>query len=137
MASEYPKTFYRYDETGERVGKTFACAEDVEKGWVSFEDLPPPPPKKAVAAVSGKEAGDAAKRLVAAESEVARLKDTLKLYEDETRAKDETLAAYKEFLSALREDDNAPEPLKTAIAKLLGEVLEEASPTPAKRPAKK
>lgn len=120
MASEFPKTLYRYDETGERIGKTFAAPEQVETGWISIDDLGPPPPKAATApVVSSKEAGEAAKRLVAAEGEVSRLRDTVKLYESETQHKDATLAAYKGLLSTIRDDENCPEALRAAIGDVL------------------
>ena len=45
MASEYPKTLYRYAPNGERQGHTFKTADDVPdgQGWVAFEDLGEPP----------------------------------------------------------------------------------------------
>lgn len=131
MASEFPKTLYRYDETGERIGKTFAEPEHVEAGWISIDDLGPPPPKAASAPVSSKEAGEAAKRLVAAEGEVARLRDTVKLYESETQHRDATLAAYKGLLSTIRDDENCPDALRVAISDVLPP-SEAEQPAPAK-----
>lgn len=125
MASEYPKTLYRYDaETGEKLGKTFASADDVEKGWVCHDDLGPPPQIKAKpeAAPSAVEAG---KRLVAAERENAALKDSVKLYEDNAKldaAKLEASAArvaeLEAFVQLVAADAKCPADLKEAIAGL-------------------
>lgn len=114
--NEFPKTFYRYNDEGEKIGRTFNAAEEVERGWVDHDDLgPPPAPKKPK--TDGQGAVDAGKRLVAAESENVRLKDTLKLYED--------------FLANLRADKNCPDALKAAIGELFdGEAKPKAKRAP-------
>lgn len=86
MATEFPKTMYRYDEEGERVGKTFASPDLVEEGWVSFDDLGPPPARKPKPPMPSAEAVDAGKRIAGLEGENKRLRDTVKALEEEIAA---------------------------------------------------
>lgn len=142
MPSEFPKTFYRYDaESGAKLGKTFASADEVEPGWVEHDALGPAPviKKKAEPPASAVEAG---KRLVAAERELMAAKDTLKLYEDNAaldaaklEASQARVAEIEKFLKVLAEDENCPEALKEEIGALF-EGSEEEAPAKGKRRAK-
>lgn len=145
MASEFPKTFYRYSADGEREGKTFATEADVEKGWLTWEEFAklPVPAKKPAPKVDGQGAVEAGKRLVAAEQEAARLTDTVKLLTDEAALKDQRIAALetqaeaqRAFLQQIAGDENCPEALKAAISGLLGEEAAETE-AEAEAPAKK
>ena len=132
--NEYPKTLYRYDESGERIGKTFASEDAVEPGWVCIDDLGPAPAKKAAPAMSGADSAAAGKRLAEAERANASMRDTIKLYEDQTAADAKTLAAYKAFLDQVRTDPGCPADLKAAISELLdGKPAEEPKPKTKKK----
>lgn len=107
MASEFPKTYYRWTEAGTMVGRTFKALEDVEPGWVVIEELGPPPEPKPEPAPAPESPTLADKRFAQAVSENERLKDTVKLYED--------------FLTRWRDNEASPEALKADIGELLGE----------------
>lgn len=122
MPNEYPKNVFAYDEQGERVSVLVSSEEEIPTGYVSIDELGPAPARKAAPApMSGQEASTAAKRLVAAESENARLKDTVKLYED--------------FVARLSADENCPPALQAAIRELTGDA--EAAPNAAKPASKR
>lgn len=137
--NEFPKTFYRYNEAGEREGRTFASEAEVEAPWLTWEafsELPIPAPKKPASASADPVA--AGKRLAAAESENARLKDSVKLLEDDAKLKDAELAAKSARVAELEafiravDDEHCPPALKEAIAALFAPV-EEAPPAKPKR----
>ena len=98
---EYPKNLYRWGATGVRESKLFRTAEEVEPGWVSIDDLGEPPAAELPSQpMPGKEAASAAKRIITLEQENKRLLDTVKLYEDESAAKDREIGALREALEA-------------------------------------
>lgn len=147
MASEFPKTFYRFNEAGEQEGKTFKSAAEVEDGWLTWEQFSalPRPKAKSSPKLDGSVAVDAEKRIVTAEADNARLKDTLKLREDEATIKDSRIAALeaqieaqRAFLAQLRGDDNCPDALKEAIGELFSDGADtNPSPTKAAKVGKK
>jgi len=115
----WPNTLYRY-VGGERQGMTFKTPADVPEGegWVSLDYLGDPPvarkPKPEPMPLA--DAADAGKRLVRAESENTRLKDTLKYIEDENDALKRENGALRESLALAEalipkeEGEAAPKP---------------------------
>lgn len=139
MASEFPKSFYRYSEDGAQEGKTFKSAADVEAGWLTWEEFAAlPVPQKKAAPVA--ESGDAKK----AAADLAKLRkdfdSAAKLHAEMVEAKDnviqaqgDELVALRGFIGQLRDDVNCPAELKAAIDELLGD----AEPAKAQKPKSK
>lgn len=137
MASEFPKTFYRYNGAGDKEGQTFAAPEDVEKGWLTFEDFSAlPVPAKKVAPVVA-DSGDA-KKLAADLAKLQKDRESeAKLHAEMVAAKDEVIqsqgdeiVALRGFIGALREDPKCPAELKKAIDELLGDAEPEKAAKP-------
>lgn len=102
---EYPKTFHRIAD-GKHQTRVFASAEAVEPGWVELDALGPLPeaPKP-----------PAPRKPSEIESENAVLKDSVKLLEDEAKAKDGEIAALRAQVAACEAmldemGDEAPAP---------------------------
>lgn len=93
---EYPKSLYRIEPDGTRRERVFHSAEEVEPGWTDLAGLPVEP----VLPLTSSEAVAAGKRLINLERENASMRDTIKLYEDETAAKDREIAALRQALAA-------------------------------------
>lgn len=141
MASEYPKTFYRYSETGEREGRTFACPEDVEKGWLTVEDfakLPVPPrPADPASGVDAKALATELSKLKKAYDSAAKMHDEMIAAKDGViQAQGDQIVALRAFIGSVREEPSCPEDIKATIGELLGDAAEEAAPK-SKRAAKK
>lgn len=115
MPSEFPRTFYRYDADGEREGKTFASAEAVEAGWLTWEEFAalPAPKLKPKPAMPTPDAVEAGKRIAGLESELVRARDTVKVLEAEVAAKDRQIAA----LTAILEEKGAEAEVAEAAPK--------------------
>jgi hypothetical protein len=102
---EFPKSMFRIDPDGSRRERVFPSADEVEPGWVDLADLADWPNAKpeTPAPLSNEGAVSAGKRLVQAERDNIALKDTVKLYEDETKAKNGEIKALREALEIARE----------------------------------
>lgn len=141
MYHEWPKTLYRYNEAGEREGKTFNAEDAVEKGWLTYEEfaaLPAPKVKAQAAPISGADAAAAGKRLATAERDNAALKDSVRLLEDNAKLDavklEASAARVKEleaFVKIVADDPKCPADLKDAIAGLFAPA--QAEPPKAKR----
>ena len=137
MASEFPKTFYRYNEAGDKEGRTFNDEANVEKGWLTYEDFAAlPVPAKKAAPAAGADPVAAGKRLAAAERDNAALKDSVKLLEDNAALDAAKLEAAKArateleaFVQLVAADPKCPADLKDAIAGLFAPA-EAAQPKP-------
>ena len=104
---EYPKTLYRWGDDGAPIGETFASADDVGPGWVSFEELGPPPVVKVKPSPTAAAAPNADTTELRAE--IFRLKDSCDLLQAELEAAKKALDAATKlnaaYCDALKELD--------------------------------
>lgn len=145
MASEFPKTFYRYNEAGERVGKTFASEGDVEAGWVCFDDLGPAPEAKPAKPepMETSLAIGAAKKLAGAEEAARRMKESADLLQadlDDARrtiaAQSASIEAYRAFVLEIAHADTHDLGVIVSAAKELGEGAVKEKPIQASKKQK-